>query len=48
MAMTRHDGEWFRLGPEPLDIGPRRRWPMVLTVAVVMIIVIVALYGLSD
>ena len=38
----RRDGERFRLGPEPLDLGPQRRLALVLTV-VALVIVVVAL-----
>ncbi len=37
----RGNGEWVRLGPEPLDLGPQRRWPLVLAAVVLFIIIVV-------
>jgi hypothetical protein len=39
--MAKTDGEWLRIGPEPLDLGPRRLWPTALVVIVVVVVVVV-------
>jgi hypothetical protein len=41
VRMAKTDGEWLRIGPQPLDLGPRRLWPTVLVVIVVVVVVAV-------
>ena len=40
VRMAKPDGEWLRIGPEPLDLGPRRPWSTALVVVVVVLVVV--------
>jgi hypothetical protein len=42
MARRRNE-EWFRLGPQPLDLGPQRRWPVVVAIVALAVVIVVAL-----
>jgi hypothetical protein len=42
MARRRSE-EWMRIGPQPLDLGPQRRWPAALAAAAVLIVIVVVM-----